>query len=127
MEWLPLLLVAFVHLSGGLKVPSVWNLTGFEEGKFSACFLAPSGSVGLFPCYEFCKDGNGWWSGEAICRVGVVGGGFQPSSCSFVRPGTHVVRRCLVGARLSFYLRPRALVSRDFLPSLTAVGSVYQS
>ena len=66
MEWLPLLLVAFVHLSGGMKVPSAWNLAGFEEGKFSPCFLASSGSVGLFPCNEFCGGGNGWWSGGAM-------------------------------------------------------------
>ena len=41
-------------------------------------------------------------------------------------PGTHVVGRCLVGVRrLSFCLRPRVLISRDFLLGLTAVDSVH--
>ena len=40
-------------------------------------------------------------------------------------PGTRVVWRCLVGVRLSFCLRPRVLISRDFLLGLTAVDSVH--
>ena len=58
------------------------------------------------------------------CRV------WDPSrvcAALFGWPGAHVVWRCLVGARLSFCLRPRALVSRDFLPGLTAVDSVHPS
>ena len=61
--------------------------------------------------------GGGRWSN--------VGWGSQPGLCSFVQVAGDTSG--LVGARLSFSLRPRALISRDFLPVLTAVDSVHPS
>ena len=39
---------------------------GLKKEKFSMYFLTSSKSIKLFPCYEFCRDKNKWWSDGAM-------------------------------------------------------------